>query len=275
MTAHFRREGPIAIVMVSEEGYALARNLAGRFPQVRLWGNRAYGSDVTSYGDSLKTFFGEIWTDHAAIIAIMASGIVVRSAAPWVSSKYTDPAVVVVDDVGRFAISLLSGHEGEANALAQEVATALHSIPVITTGTEARRRLIVGVGCRRGVDASTILAVVDEALSVQGHSREEIYALATIDLKADEPGLIQAAAILGAQLRIVPRSRIRAVQDAVREPSFAEQVTGVASVCVPAAILASPQSELRAPRLAKNGVTVALAEDACGSWALAPAEPST
>ncbi|HDY90459.1 MAG TPA: hypothetical protein ENH82_20355, partial [bacterium] len=55
----------------------------------------------------------------------MASGIVVRIIAPYIKDKHTDPAVVVVDDVGRSVISLVSGHEGGANKLAHRVANIL------------------------------------------------------------------------------------------------------------------------------------------------------
>ena len=66
----------------------------------------------------------------------MAAGIVVRSIAPYLKGKDTDPAVVVVDEAGRFAVSLLSGHLGGANELARRVAQVLGGTPVITTATD-------------------------------------------------------------------------------------------------------------------------------------------
>ena len=66
----------------------------------------------------------------------MAAGIVVRSIAPYLKGKDTDPAVVVVDEAGRFAISLLSGHLGGANELARGVAKILGGTAVITTATD-------------------------------------------------------------------------------------------------------------------------------------------
>jgi len=77
-----------------------------------------------------------IFLDYDALIFIMACGIVVRSIAPHIKDKQTDPAVVVVDELGRFAISLLSGHTGGANRLAGRVASILGGIPVITTATD-------------------------------------------------------------------------------------------------------------------------------------------
>ena len=72
------------------------------------------------------------------LVCIMAAGIVVRSIAPYLQGKDTDPAVVVVDEAGQFAVSLLSGHLGGANALARRVAKLLGGAPVITTATDVQ-----------------------------------------------------------------------------------------------------------------------------------------
>lgn len=91
------------------------------------------GADTfKSLSESVAHEFGN-FSSH---IFIMAAGIVVRMIAPLVKSKLSDPAVVVVDDHGRFAVSLLSGHLGGANELARNVAKHLKAIPVITTATD-------------------------------------------------------------------------------------------------------------------------------------------
>ncbi len=73
---------------------------------------------------------------HKGHVFIMAAGIVVRMIAPLIHHKTTDPAVVVCDEAGRHAISLLSGHIGGANALAGRVAEAMGGAAVITTATD-------------------------------------------------------------------------------------------------------------------------------------------
>ena len=72
------------------------------------------------------------------LVCIMAAGIVVRGIAPICKGKDRDPAVVVVDEAGSFAISLLSGHLGGANELARRVAKVLGGTPVITTATDVQ-----------------------------------------------------------------------------------------------------------------------------------------
>ena len=71
-----------------------------------------------------------------ALIFIGAMGICVRTIAPYVGSKYTDPAVVCVDTTGRYAVSVLSGHVGGANRLTATVAGILGAEPVVTTQSD-------------------------------------------------------------------------------------------------------------------------------------------
>lgn len=81
-----------------------------------------------------------LWGEYSALIFIMAAGIVVRVIAPLLKSKWSDPAVVVVDEKGKFAISLAGGHWGTANSLAREVADVLGALPVVTTATDVQER---------------------------------------------------------------------------------------------------------------------------------------
>ncbi|MCW4015964.1 MAG: cobalt-precorrin 5A hydrolase [Candidatus Bathyarchaeota archaeon] len=83
-------------------------------------------------GDAVREAFSYV----DAIVAVMATGIIVRTIAPLLKSKMSDPAVVCVDVSGRFAISLVSGHLGGANKLTKIIAQGLEAVPVITTASD-------------------------------------------------------------------------------------------------------------------------------------------
>lgn len=84
----------------------------------------------------LDNWVKEAFGKSEGIIFIGAAGIAVRSIAPYLKSKYTDPAVVVIDDNAKYSISLLSGHIGGANMLANKVAAITGATPVVTTATD-------------------------------------------------------------------------------------------------------------------------------------------
>ena len=83
-----------------------------------------------------RTEAGPSWHDYDAFVFVGAMGICVRTIAPYVEDKHTDPAVVCVDSSGHHVISVLSGHIGGANALARQIAATLGVNPVITTQSD-------------------------------------------------------------------------------------------------------------------------------------------
>lgn len=86
----------------------------------------------------IKTILKSLWKQYDGLIFISATGIAVRMSAPFIEDKSLDPALVVIDDLGRFCISLLSGHIGGANQIAEDIASEINAVPVITTATDNR-----------------------------------------------------------------------------------------------------------------------------------------
>lgn len=96
-----------------------------------------------------------IWRDYRAFVLIMACGVAVRAIAPLIRDKKSDPAVVVMDQECRFAISLLSGHLGGANGLARRVAAVCGAEAVITTASDLTGHTALDLWLReRGLAAS-------------------------------------------------------------------------------------------------------------------------
>ncbi|NEO98122.1 MAG: precorrin-3B C(17)-methyltransferase [Symploca sp. SIO2E9] len=87
---------------------------------------------VKFYKGSLKDHISSLWLQNRALVFCLATGAVVRLIAPLLEDKSFDPAVVVVEQGGRFVISLCSSHQGGANQLAQLVAHQLGAVPILT-----------------------------------------------------------------------------------------------------------------------------------------------
>jgi cobalt-precorrin 5A hydrolase len=104
---------------------------------------------VDLYVGDVKDTFMKIYNDYDCIIAIMASGIVVRTICNLIKNKETDPAILVIDENGKNVISLLSGHLGGANDYTLKVSQALNANPVITTSTDVSNKMGVDTLARK------------------------------------------------------------------------------------------------------------------------------
>lgn len=137
-----------AIVAVSRQGTQLAlkvkEHIENKNPDIYTM--EKYRTEKTfPIDDKISPFFGRLMKDYDTILCIMATGIVVRSIAPYIGHKSEDPGILVMDQAGRYVISLLSGHLGHANANAVYVAKRMHAEPVITTGTDVKGSMAVDV----------------------------------------------------------------------------------------------------------------------------------
>jgi len=304
----------------------IAITVAGRAFAVRL--AEAWPNETRTYDGPTRQALHRAWAECDGLVCFLAVGATTRLVAPLLDSKWVDPAVVCVDEAGRYAVALVGGHTAGANALCAGVADVLGAQAVITTATDAaglpgldalgwpaegavarvsralldgeqvgfetdatwplpalpvaiggtgQRRILVtdrivpiddntavlrppslvaGVGASQGVTADEVLALLDEALAVGGLSRDSVTALATVDAKATEEGIVAAARQGGWLLRSYPADQLAAVE--VPNPGQAAlAAVGTPSVAEAAALIGG--SELVVTKRKSAMATVALA----------------
>ena len=106
-------------------------------------------AEVCAVSDGLKNWCSEVFDKSEVLIFVGACGIAVRTIAPFVNSKCTDPAVLVADEQGKHIISLLSGHLGGGNQWTLFLAQKLQADPVITTASDVNEYLAVDVWAKQ------------------------------------------------------------------------------------------------------------------------------
>ncbi len=128
----------IALTAFTGRGAALARRIAEGLSREGHVCAPAFGKKLGGAAgyESLRAWAGEQFARADALVFVGACGIAVRAVAPYIRDKFTDPAVVCVDEAGRFAVSLLSGHVGGANRLARLVADLTGGEAVVSTATD-------------------------------------------------------------------------------------------------------------------------------------------
>jgi cobalt-precorrin 5A hydrolase len=255
-----------AIISLSEQGARVAERLSAHVADSRIY----LHADVRALPqvdrfDRIADLTRDLFAACRGLIFIAPTGLVVRAIAPCIRHKLSDPAVVVVDVGGRWAISLLSGHEGGANDLAMTVANVLDAEPVVTTTTEAVKTVIVGIGCRRGTGAGQIVEAVRQALARANRGIEQVRLLASADLKADEPGLLDASRQLNVPLRLVSGEEIRQCSREFERSEFVQSKVNLPAVAEPSALLAGRRTRLLLTKQIFENVTVAVAAENC-SW---------
>lgn len=311
---------------------------------------------------------GLLFEQYDGLICIMATGIVVRSIAPHLKSKTTDPAVIVLDEQGTHVISLLSGHLGGANALTEQVADICNGSAVITTASDVTETLAVdtlaqflncsitdmkkakevtalmvsgeavdillddrsaqamkrqpdgrlqlrgrklpphirgwtswehmrsevkgriilqvgdtpvpkddsnrtilcqlvyrditaGIGCRKGIDPERLWLALHEACRMAKVSVLRVGSMATVEIKAQEPALLEVAKRLAVPVQIISYDDIRVQASQFEGSDFVEQTIGVRAVAEPCGFLGSGKGKKRLGKTAFNGITISLWED--------------
>lgn len=147
------------------KGFSMAGDPCEGFGPKKLLESSSDGESLVPLPASLTEWTKEQFLKKDGIVFIGAAGIAVRAVAPFLKSKAVDPAVVVLDDMGRFSISLLSGHLGGANELAERAAGIAGGQAVITTATDNHGGFAVDLFAKKQGLVITALSRVKEVSS--------------------------------------------------------------------------------------------------------------
>lgn len=129
----------VSIISVTENGRTLSQKISDCLSEEhsieRFCFYKNSDENAVPFSD-ITSLTADIFYNNEVLVFVCACGIAVRSIATLIKSKGTDPAVIVIDDNGRFVIPVLSGHLGGANAFAVFAAEKIGAVPVITTATD-------------------------------------------------------------------------------------------------------------------------------------------
>jgi cobalt-precorrin 5A hydrolase len=314
------------------------------------------GAEALSIQGQTRQTLQDLFRAGRPLVCVMSLGVVVRLLGPILADKHTEPPVVVVDEAGRFAISVLGGHAGGANDLAGRVAAVLGAVPVVTTASDvlglpavdligkrdgwrienpdcltavaaavvrgepvgvyqdAGRRnwwqefgdwpehfhrlecllagavgfsavlaisdrvwplsgnektpvlfyrpptLVLGAGCKRGVPLPEFEELFGQVCSTHRLSPLSLAEIATVSLKADEPGLLEFAARHGVALRSFTVEELATVGPLPTPSERVRAKIGIAGVAEPAALLAAKTDHLLVPKVRGKRVTMAVTQ---------------
>ena len=246
------------IVSLTDPGRALAEHLLALMPD----------AEHLHRPQPFREMVRERFLAGHRLILLCAVGIAVRTLGPVLRDKYQDPAVLVLDEHGRFVVPILSGHEGGANEWARQVAEFLGTQAVITGAQRYTQPLLVaGLGCNRGCPVEPLLALLDETLAGHGLRRSDLHGLASIELKRDEAGLHQLAAELNLPIAFYPAAVLKEYSDRLsRKSEIVFRETGCYGVAEAAALAHAERlvshdfrAELIIPKQKNTDATLAVA----------------
>ncbi len=136
----------VAVIAITKNGIEIGLSLKKKFPTWEIYVPSKFSnsnSQIEWFDDSTTAKVGELFKTNEALVCIFSLGAVIRLISPHLRDKKTDPAIVVIDDTGKFAISTLSGHLGGANQLTEDIAKILGATAVITTAADVNKTIAV------------------------------------------------------------------------------------------------------------------------------------
>ena len=164
-----------AIVAISQRGAAIAERVRDALGEdATLYVERRFADGVkgaVAFDLPVRPLVGRLFAECDRLVLMMPVGAAVRLIAAHIEGKHTDAAVVCVDDAGRFAVSLLSGHVGGGDALAERVADAIGATAVITSASHVLETLAVDLLGREfgwRIEASSAMITRASAAVVNG-----------------------------------------------------------------------------------------------------------
>ncbi len=293
------------VVALSRSGQDMAHKVAALLG-APVHGRQDRVDRADAFFDNALDHVRDLFAAGTPIVGVCASGILIRSVAPLLADKTTEPAVVSVSEDGAVVVPLLGGHHG-ANRLAKDIAAHLSATAAVTTAGDVAlgvaldeppagwrmgdgnakgvmagllagqaftmfgsapfleslheapnvtvqaaratrsvgpppvrlvsddnpglgltwypQQFVLGLGCARNADPAEMWELVSDQLDHAGIAAEAIAAVASIDLKADEPAILQCAARLGVPVRFFDAARLERETPRLANPSdvvFAE-----------------------------------------------------
>lgn len=255
-----RFEQPPLVVALTAAGEQLGRRIQ------RLLQSQATHTELVVKPKPFTEQVQAAFQQRRPLILICATGIAVRTLAPVLVSKKTDPPVLVLDERGQFVIPLLSGHEGGANEWGRQLAELLGAQWVTTTANHYTQPIYtVGMGCERGCAQAVLDELLQACLQQVGLNVPDISGLASIELKADEVGLIELASGYDWPFTTYSAEVLRAFENQLSVRSdYVFKTVGVYGVAESAAlqaaqILTGASAELVLPKQKNLQATCAIA----------------
>lgn len=136
----------ISVLAITKNGIKIGLSLKELYPNWTVFAPKKFSNKVSEidwYSESTTEKIGKLFKTNDALICLFSLGAVIRLISPHIKNKKTDPAVLVIDDKVNFVISVLSGHLGGANELAEQIAKKLGATPVITTAADVNKTIAV------------------------------------------------------------------------------------------------------------------------------------
>ncbi|MBQ9894180.1 MAG: cobalt-precorrin 5A hydrolase [Ruminococcus sp.] len=330
----------ISIISVTKKGNEISKYIAEGLAEYTV---RRYSFYKNSDNDSetfndINELTRKLFFQSRVIIFVCACGIAVRAISKYIASKQSDPAVIVIDDNGKYVIPILSGHIGGANVFSKYIAEKIGAEAIVTTATDTKglfspdsfavenglviddikiakeiasavlngepigldtdydhvnlpseisldkkcrtglyignkndhspfkitlklipKNIVLGIGCKKGTSCVLIDEAIRDVLSDNGIDIRRVSQIASIDLKANEQGLVEYCRKNKIDFITFSADDLKNVEGDFTGSDFVASITGVDNVCERCAVMCSG-GKIIVRKTAINGVTVAVAE---------------